>query len=221
MYNVNRTAFGAVDNEVKNVSHFGKRTEVYNGVEFSFNARFGRGGLLSGGASTARTDFDNCAVVDSPQLQFCKYSLPFRGQTQIKFNGVYPLPWNLQASAVFQNLPGFPVTATRSFSNAEIAPSLGRNLSSCPTVTGACTSTAAVILLEPNTKFEDRLTQLDVRLTKSFQLGPRRLNGMFDIYNLFNANTVLTENGTYGPTWTRPTEILAGRLFKFSVQSDF
>jgi hypothetical protein len=78
-----------------------------------------------------------------------------------------------------------------------------------------------VVLLEPNTRFENRLTQVDVRLTKGFGIGQGRLNGMVDVYNLLNANTILSENGTFGPTWKRPSEILAGRLFKFGVQFDF
>ena len=119
-----------------------------------------------------------------------------------------------------QNLPG-SWAATRSYTNAEIAPSLGRNLSSCPAETGTCSSTATVVLIEPNTQFEKRLTQFDLRFSKSFRLGLARLNGMFDIYNLFNANTVLAQNGTYGATWVQPTEILAGRLYKFSARFDF
>src|SRR4029434_7464741 len=125
-------------------------------------------------------------VVDSPQRQFCKNSLSWRGQSQVKASVVYPLPWNVQASGVFQNLPGSPWAATRSYTNAEIAPSLGRNLSSCPADTGACSSTATVVLIEPNTQFEERLTQFDLRFSKSFRIRLRRPNGMFDIYNFMN-----------------------------------
>ena len=40
--------------------------------------------------------------------------------------------------------------------------------------------------------FEDRIQQLDWRLTRTFQLrGTGRLRGNFDIYNLFNASTIL------------------------------
>src|SRR5207253_7284638 len=44
-----------------------------------------------------------------------------------------------------------------------------------------------------------------------------RLQGMFDTYNRFNAS----QNGVFRPTWRQRTEILAGRLLKFSVQLDF
>ena len=221
LYDVKRAKFGQVDNLVTQVSNFGKRTEVYNGVDIGINARFGTGGMLAGGVSTGQTDFDNCVVVDSPQLQFCKNTLPWASQTQVKFSGVYPLPWKLQASAVYQNLPGIPVLATRAYSNSEIAPSLGRNLSNCPAATGSCTATASVVLLEPNTIREDRLNQLDVRLTKSVQIGRTRIQGMFDLYNLFNSSTILAQNATYGSTWRRPTLILGARLMKFGVQIAF
>ena len=48
---------------------------------------------------------------------------------------------------------------------------------------------------------------------------------MFDVYNVFNANTVLALNNRYSVTgtnpWQQPTSILGARLFKFGVQFDF
>jgi hypothetical protein len=44
---------------------------------------------------------------------------------------------------------------------------------------------------------------------------------MADVYNLLNASTILQQVGTFGPSWLQPTEILAGRLFKFGAQYDF
>jgi hypothetical protein len=224
LYNVTFAAFGqaGAGNLVTQVANFGERTEVYNGIEFAVNARLGRGGTLSGGVSTGQTVSENCAVVDSPQTLFCRTVNPFSGQTQIKVSGAFPLPWwGLQVSGAFQNLPGIALTANGVFTNAQVAPSLGRNLAGCPSPTGPCTATVTVPILEPFTSFEDRLTQMDVRLTKTFRLGGSRLQGMFDIYNLFNAASVLGVNATYGPAWLRPTSVMAGRLFKFGAQFDF
>jgi hypothetical protein len=69
--------------------------------------------------------------------------------------------------------------------------------------------------------YQNRLTQVDVRLTKIVRFDRVRLQGMFDIYNLFNANTVLSQVTRVGPNYLQPTQILAGRLLKFGAQLDF
>ena len=43
----------------------------------------------------------------------------------------------------------------------------------------------------------------------------------FDIYNLFNASTILRVNNTHNARWPQPTDVLAGRLFKFGADIDF
>lgn len=145
----------------------------------------------------------------------------------------YQLPWwGVQASANLQFLPGIPVAATYVATNAQVAPSLGRNLAACGDQS-PCTATAAnpyyggavitsgIQLIEPNRTFENRLNQVDIRLAKLFTLGRGRIQGMFDIYNLFNASTVLSQNTRFGPSWRLPANILGARLFKFGVQIDF
>jgi len=156
----------------------------------------------------------------SVPTRFCHATSPFAAQTQVKMNGAYPLPWwGLQASAVLQNLPGIPIAANRTFLNTEIAPSLRRNLGAC---TGTvCNGTATIGLIEPYTLFERRLTQLDIRLTKIVRLGRLRVQGSFDVYNVFNGNTITSVNTTYGTDWLRPTSIEGARLFKFGGQLDF
>jgi len=42
-----------------------------------------------------------------------------------------------------------------------------------------------------------------------------------DVFNLFNASTVLNMNTTYGTSWLKPTQILDARLVKLSFQIDF
>jgi hypothetical protein len=239
LYDLKRSAFGAVNNLVVQASDFGGMTRVSNGFGININSRFGRGGLLAGGVASGQTVIDNCDIVTKhPEIvvptssiftvaspaatgQFCHATQPWAGQTQVKLSGTYPLPWDTQLSAVFQNIPGFPLLATRPVTNAEIAPSLGRDLSACPTNTGACTATVSVALLEPNTRFEDRLNQLDLRFVKRVRVGTARLQGMLDVYNLFNASTILLVNTNYGSQWLLPTEVLPGRLFKVGVQLDF
>ena len=109
--------------------------------------------------------------------------------------------------------------------NSQIAAALGRNLSSCAAPTGACNATATITILEPNTVRENRGNQVDVRLSKMFDFGRRRLQGNVDVFNLTNSNDVLSlqarYSGTNGGTWLQPISIQAGRLVKFSVQFNF
>ena len=77
-------------------------------------------------------------------------------------------------------------------------------------------------LIDPGTVFAEALNQLDFRVSKIFRLaGGRRVQANVDFFNLFNASAVLGLNGTYGPSWQRPTNVLQGRLIKFGGQIDF
>jgi hypothetical protein len=214
LYDINPEKFGLVNNLITFKGNYGNPKQYYDAVDVTFNARFPRGSLLSGGVNTGRMVYDNCFVINSPQsLLYCKVAWPF--QPQFKLQGVFALSWGLQASAAWQNLPGNEVTAVYPATNAQIAPSLGRNL--------AAGSNAAVQidLIPPATRFEDRINQTDVRFGKTVKIGRIRAQGNFDMYNLFNANPVLGLNNTYGRAWLTPTSILAGRLFKVSMQIDF
>jgi hypothetical protein len=133
----------------------------------------------------------------------------------LKLFGAYTLPWQLEASGTFQSLPGIPITASYVATNAEIAPSLGRNLAA------GARGTATVDLIAPQTMFEERIVQLDLRLARSLRVGGARVKGMFDVYNALNASPILAINTRYGPAWKTPSQILAGRLVKFGVQMDF
>jgi carboxypeptidase family protein len=232
LYDVNPSKFGQVQDLITQASHFGNKSEVYNGVDATFNWRFGQGGLLQGGTNVGNT-VTNCVQPDAPQ-QFCRNVPPFF-MPQFKFSGSYPLPfWDLRVSATFQSLPGIPIgflggtglsfdndigrpvnSGQYTATNAEIKPSLGRDLAS-----GAA-GTATVFLLEPNTYFEDRLYQTDIRFSKSIRVGRGSVRGNFDIYNLFNAASVLSVNGTFPNDYLKPAQILGARLFKFSATLDF
>ena len=225
LYDLKPQLFGRSDNLARRASDFGELTKVYNGIDATVNGRFAEGGSFSGGVSMGRTVEDNCLVVDSPQNAregFCKTAPPWSAGTDMKFMVVYPLPWDIQTSAIYQNSPGIPITASLVVPNASIAPSLGRNLSACPAATGACNANVTVELIPPRSMFEERLQQVDLRISRVFRLGgARRLRGNFDVYNLLNASNVLNMNTTYGPTWTNVTQILSGRLLRVGAQFDF
>ncbi len=245
LFDIRPTAFGRVSNVVTQSSNYGTQTEVFNGVDVTLNARFGTGAQVGGGLSTGRTVSDTCGLNAMPQVrvdtlfgaavaanaplvprtsEFCRTTRPWANSTQVKFLAIYPLPWDFQVSATYQNIPGIPITASRVFTNAEIRPSLGRDLGQCRGVS-PCTANVVVDMVPSGAQFEDRLQQVDLRLTRSFRLARTRIRGNADFYNLFNAGDVLNMTTRYagatGGQWLQPIQILGGRMFKFSAQLDF
>jgi hypothetical protein len=213
-YDVRPTLFGAVNNLVRRATDFGERTSSFTGVDTTITARFNSGAFVGGGTSTGRQAENSCLVVDSPEaLLFCEVISPYK--TQLKLMGMYPLPWDFQVSGVFQSLPGIPINASYVASNAQIIPTLNRSLS------GNRTSVTLNNIIPPETMFEDRSTQLDLRLTRSFRIARTRLRANLDVYNVFNASPILATNTRYGPNWLQPTVILSARLFKFGGQLTF
>jgi hypothetical protein len=64
----------------------------------------------------------------------------------------------------------------------------------------------------PQTLFEDRVSRLDLRVSKVFKVGRLRVRGNVDAYNVLNANAVRSVLSTYGARWRTPTQILDPRL---------
>jgi hypothetical protein len=110
------------------------------------------------------------------------------------------------------------------YTNAQILPSLGRNLASCGAA-ATCNGTSTVQFLPANQLFEDRYNQFDLRFAKTVRAGRARVQGILDVFNAFNARPVLSVNsrysGTTGGSWLSPTNTLVGRLIKFSAQVNF
>lgn len=232
LYDINPDKFGRVNNVVTHSEHFGEQKDVYNGADLVFQARRGR--LSSGGGwnignsvqlgttagGSVTSGSEACFVVDSPQQLFhCKINNPY--QSRFKINGSYLIPWNdIQVAVVYQNNPGPQYTTNISYTTAQVAPSLGRPLS-------GGTRTVTIEVADPFTQFGPRINQLDVRTSKIFRLnGGRRIQFNADLYNAMNGSPVINFFSTYnladgGARWRQPTQIMDGRLAKFSLQVDF
>ena len=233
LYDLNPNKFGQNLSVVQSASDFGNQTEVYNGVDATTTIRLKKltvnggwnignavqAGTTAGGSAAASVN--NCFVVNSPQQLFnCKADVP--QQSRVKFSASYLLPGDVQLATVVQSNPGANYSANVTYTNAQIAPSLGRSLSG-----GA--SSLTLNIAPPNSLYGDRVNQADVRAGKIFKFGGKRLQANFDLYNVFNASPPVTYNSTYGTfgsatagsVYRQPTQILDGRLAKVSVQFDF
>jgi hypothetical protein len=211
LYDLDPSKFGQASSLVTHASNYGDQKRVNDFFGVTVNARLGERLQFGGGVDTGRSLDDRCFVVDSPMaLLHCRVVTPFAAQTQFKTHGSYMLPGDFGVSAVYQSLPGPAFGASYAATLAQITPSLGRNLA------GGAT-TATVPLVAPQTLFEDRISRLDVRVTKRLRLSSRlglQLNA--DAYNVLNSSSILLSNSTFGAQWRRPNTIIDPRILQFS-----
>ena len=228
LYDVAPAKFGLVNNLITRVDHYGKQERVSDFLGVTVNGRIGSRVQVGGGVDAGRIVTDKCYVVDSPQqLLNCRIETPFAAQTQLKVYGTYQLPADVMVSAMYQDVAGPEIQASYVATNAEIAPSLGRNLGACRGA-AVCTATATVPLVAPQTLFEDRRRSVDVRASKRIRMGGSRvLQANLDIYNVFNTSALLSVNSAYGPRWQFPTgslgseSLLWGRMFQLGGSLTF
>jgi hypothetical protein len=214
LYDVSLAQFGRSQIVVRPDTDFGKGTQTYNGIDITQQIRLKNGAVLSGGLSTDKQSTNTCFVVDSPgAMRFCDSTTPLL--QYYTFTGFVPLPWGMVTGAVYRDLPGPQITATRNYTNTEIAPSLGRNLSN------GANGTVNVQLVEPGTMYGRRQRQLDIRISKRLRFGRTRLTGNLDVSNILNGSAVTALNTTFGPNWQVPSAIQFGRFAKLGAQLDF
>ncbi len=240
LYDVKPTAVSKVDNVVTYASNYGKVEQNYKGVDVAVNLRLPKA-RLQGGLNTGRELYDFCnTIARVPERLIsgstkvpadqCHQEQPFL--TQMKLIGSYQLPWALSVSAAYQNSynttstapnlnagqPRMGIGANWVATNAVIAPGLNRNLSAGPN------ANATINVVEPGTRWGDRLQQLDLRFDRTFKVRRASFRAMLDVYNTLNVNTTVALNNTYGTNgaaWLTPTAILPARLLKLGIQIDY
>jgi hypothetical protein len=217
LWDVKNEKFNLSQNLVVAAETFGKQIEYWHGVDVNFNIRIRSGLTFQGGTSTGRTVEDDCEVIiDNPSQRNCRVAEPYR--TQVKGLGSYTIPKiDVQVSGTFQSRPGGELVANWAVPSAVVAQTLGRPLA-------GNSANVTINVLDPWTKFHDRINQVDFRFSKIFRTGRSRMNIGLDIFNAFNSAAVLTRQTAYNPTsnaWLTPTGVLAARFAKVSGQIDF
>jgi hypothetical protein len=120
----------------------------------------------------------------------------------------HPLPYDFQVSGVYQSAPGPRIAANYTVTTA---------IAGVPLTAGSIN----VNLVEPGSRYVDRVNQLDLRFGRLIHVGTKTISPNIGLYNALNSLPVLTQNNTYGPSWQRPTTVLVGRMVKLGVQIDF
>ena len=238
LYDVVPGRAGQVSNLVADSRQYGRWYQHFNGIDATLNLQAGDVTVI-GGTSTGQTVADNCDVrahlpeldttimaasplgggvassTVSPASPYCHVA--FGIQTQFRGLASYEVPGlDVQLAATVQSKPGPMLAANYAAPNAAVAPSLGRDLSgNAPNVT--------VNLVEPGTRYGDRINQMDIRVAKVLRHGRSRTVAAFDIYNALNSSVGLTYNNAFvpGAPWPRPNTILTPRFLRITVETEF
>jgi carboxypeptidase family protein len=192
------------------------RTDIVTGYEISVNARLAQA-FISGGVNFNNQHLDfqagglACDFIDSPEVRFCETDTSYR--PDLKLNGSYLLPYDVQVSATYRGLAGPQAIANWAATNAVITPGLGRPLTSGATKT--------IALMEPGTEFFSMRHVFDMRFSKLFRANRYRFQVMTDFFNIFNTNAVSAINTAFGANLHKPTLVETPRQFRFSGQFEF
>jgi hypothetical protein len=65
------------------------------------------------------------------------------------------------------------------------------------------------------------VTSLDLRLSRAFKFGQRRISPQVDFFNIGNAAPIVSLNSAVGGTYLAPSEILAPRIIRVGFAVDF
>jgi hypothetical protein len=204
VYSINRAVFGLVDQIDTNST---ENSQVYRGVDVSFNWRF-RGALLFGGTSTGHSMATTCEVDNPNSLRFCdesQYDIPLL--TSFKLSGTVPLPYGFQLSSVFKSQPGTELNIGYQVTRA-ILPQLTQ-------------ASVTVRLNEPGSEYIDRLNQLDLTIARNFRSGRVVIRPELAMFNALNAAPVLTQTTIYGPNLGQITSVLNARLLRLGMNVRF
>ena len=221
------------------------RTQYWQGVDFSLNARVRNGLTFQGGTSTGRGVINTCALTAKlPELMVlfgvnqrtdsCDVTEPF--MTTFRGLAAYMVPSvDVLVSANVRSVPNANIgmganSATNGASrlatlnnlpNSVVQQSLGRLPAN-----GLATGVTSVNLLDPAVLYGDRITQVDMRFAKVLRFGARRADVGIDLYNLFNTTDAIGFVETYdystnGATYMRPNSIGSPRFVRFNVTFNF
>src|SRR6185503_18225170 len=184
------------------------RQSNYNAFNFEFRARPGRGAQIFGGVSIERQLLVNCTSPDNPNsLRFCDdrdNGIPF--SKTLKLAGSYPLPFGVTFSAVLQaNQPSPPTTAATT-ANMTFTRGTTKYPTNCPAPCPAgqiigpsaiMNQTSLAIALTPMSSFMfERITQLDVKVSKTFKFNRVSVLPTFEMFNLNNSDAIISYQST-------------------------
>src|SRR5438067_4447462 len=190
---------------MKRLSH---RWQMTTGLTFGKNTGGVNGGALGSGQIQTGTGSD---LNDPNATAFSTGIVGTDSPVAFRVSGSYRAPYDISIAGSLVSNSGYPYVSTYS-------------------VTRAAAAAAGVALTRANQTIflsdrgDERLpsvTLIDLRISRSFRFGTRRIEPTFDIFNLGNASTITSLNAGVGSTYRVPTAIVSPRIMKIGFAVNF
>lgn len=127
-----------------------------------------------------------------------------------KVDSTYNLPWKFISSINFQHYTGFPIEPTEVFSDIQgEAGGLNQN-------------SVSVELQPAGIQRYPSINLLNLRFSREFVINDRfRLQPLIDLFNITNAQTVVSENTVFGGSYLRPSNQVNPFLARIGLRLNF
>jgi len=226
VYNLQPAFNGLQGNIVDNDSYF---DTTYNGIEITAQKRFSQrwqmvagftagknsGGVNStGGTPAGQTGTSTTGAGDLNDPNNTLYSNGIVGNDSkyaFRLSGSYRAPYDIQVAGTMVSNTGYPYISTYAVTRA-LAASAGVALTR---------ASQTVFLSDRGDERYPAVTLIDLRISRIFRFGARRIEPTFDIFNLGNASTITTLTSAVGGTYLVPNAIVSPRIMKIGFNVNF
>jgi carboxypeptidase family protein/TonB-dependent receptor-like protein len=186
----------------------------YKGVEFTASKRLSHrwqmvGGLTLGknqGGLTQGNDLNDPNVTLYPRGIIGNDS-----KVAFRLSGSYQVPGDVAIAGSLVSNTGYPFVSTYQVTRTAAA-AAGVTLTR---------SSQTVPLSQRGDERLPNVTLVDLRVSRTFRFGARRIIPQVDFFNIANSSTVVSLNTGVGATYKNPAEIVAPRIIRVGFVVDF
>jgi hypothetical protein len=210
-YNLASTLSSAQANIRDNESYL---NTDYKGVEFTANKRFSKNWQMVAGLTIGKNEggLTNGTDLNDPNVTlFPRGIIGNDSEVALRVSGSYQFPKGINLAGSLISNTGYPYVSTYQITRAAAA-------AQGITLTRA---TQTVPLAQRGTERFEAVTMVDLRLSRPFRFGARRITPQLDIFNIGNADTIVSNNPAVSTMYLAPAEILAPRIVRLGFSIDF
>jgi hypothetical protein len=174
----------------------------------------------------------NCTSPDNPNtLRFCDdrdNGIPFA--KTLKLAGSYPLMYGITFSAVLQSNQPSPPTTNATTTNMTFTRGTTLYPKTCPApcpagaIIGATSvmnqTSLTVALNPPQLFFNERITQFDIKVSKTFKVNRLSVSPVFEMFNVNNSDAIISYQSMsiLSAQYLAPNSIMQPRMIGVGAQ---